>query len=108
MGSPDERVFHPSFLSSSTPVPHSHIQNHEQPSSSQLRSEKTSERLMTQMISDAARSNQSTWRNLRESTRFKQLAVFNYILEREMPDELRFSDNTPQKKLYVKHNQENK
>ena len=108
MGSPDERVFHPNFLSSSTPLPHAHIQSHEQPSSSQLRSENTSERSMTQMTSDGARSNQSSSRNLRESTRFQRLAVPNYILEREMPDELRFSDNTPQKKLYLKHNQINK
>ena len=27
MGSPDERVFQPNFLSSSTPLPHAHIQN---------------------------------------------------------------------------------
>ena len=108
MGSPDERVFHPKFLSSSTPLPYAHIQSHEQPSSSQLQSENTSERSMTQMISDGARSNQSSSRNLRESTRFQRLAVPNYILEREMPGELRFSDNTPQNKLYMKHNQKNK
>ena len=71
MGSPDERVFHPNFLSSSTPLPNAHIQNHEQPSSSQLRRENTSERSMTQMISDSARSNQSSSRSLRESTRFQ-------------------------------------
>ena len=108
MGSPDERVFHPNFLSSSTPLPYTHIQSHEQPSSSQLRSKNTSELSMTQMISDSARSNQSSSRSLRESTRFQRLAVLIYILEREMPDELRFSDNTPQKKLYLKHNQKNK
>ena len=108
MGSPDERVFHPSFLSSSTPLPHAHIQNQEQPSSSQLRSEDTSQQSITQMLSDGARSNQTSSRNFRESTRFQQLAVPNYFLEREMPDELRFSDNTPQKKLYLKHNQKNK
>ena len=75
MGSPNERVFHPNFLSSSTPLPYTHIQSHEQPSSSQLRSENTSERSMTQMISDGARSNQSSSRNLRENTRFQRLAV---------------------------------
>ena len=63
---------------------------------------------MIQMISDGARSNQNSSRNLRESTRLQQLAVPNYILEREMPDELGFSDNTPEKKLYLKHNEKNK
>ena len=72
MGSPDERVFHPNFLSSSTPLPYTHIQSHEQPSSSQLRNENPSERSMTQIISDSARSNQSSSRILRESTRFKR------------------------------------
>ena len=97
MGSPDERVFYPNFLSSSTLLPYTHFQSHEQPSSSQLRNENASERSMTQMISDGARSNQISSRSLRESTRFQRLAVPNYILEREMPDELRFSDNTPHK-----------
>ena len=86
MVSPDERVFHPNLLSSSTPLPHAHIQSHEQPYSSQLRSEKTSERSMTQMISRGARSNQGSSRNLRESIRFQRLAVTSYILKREMPD----------------------
>ena len=49
------------------------------------------------MITDGARSNKSSSRNLRESTRFQRLAVSNYILKREMPDELRFSENTPKK-----------
>ena len=70
MGSPDERVFHPNFLSSSTPLPNAHIQNQEQSSSSQPGSENTSERSMTQMISDGARSNQNSSQNLRKSTRF--------------------------------------
>ena len=70
MGSSDETLFHPNFLSSSTLLPHAHIHNHEQPSSSQLRNENTSERLLTQMIPDAARSNQSSSRSLRERTRF--------------------------------------
>ena len=105
MGSPDERVFHPNFLSSSTPLPNAHIQSHEQPYSSQLRSENSSEQSMTQMISDSARSNQSSSRSLRESTRFQRLAVPNYVLEREMPDELRVSETTPKQKLYLKHNQ---
>ena len=104
MGSPDERLFHPNFLSSSTPLLNAHIQNHEPSSLSQLRSENTSERSMTQLNSDSARSNQSISRSLRKSTRFQRLAVLNYILEREMPNELRFFDNTPQTKLYLKHN----
>ena len=97
-GSADEKVCHQNFLSSSTPLPHAHIQNHEQPSSSQLRSENTSERSMTEMTSDGARFNQRSSRSLRENTRFQQLAVPKYILEREMPHELRFSDSTLQKK----------
>ena len=80
-------------------LPNAHIQNHKQPSSSQLRSENTSERSMIQMIFDSARSNQSSSRNLRESTRLQRLTVPNYILEREMPKELLFSDNAPQKKF---------
>ena len=52
---------------------------------------------MTQMISDAAISSQSSSRHLRESIRFQQLAVPNCFLEREMPDELQVYDNTPQK-----------
>ena len=71
MGSPDGRVLHPNFLSNSFPIPHAHIQNHEEPSSPQLRSENTSERSINQMISDAARSKLSSSRNLRESTRFE-------------------------------------
>ena len=97
MGSPDERVFHPKLLSSSIPLPQAHNHNHEQPLSSQLRSENASERSMNQIISDAPRSNESSSRRLRERTRFQRLAVPNYILEREMPDELQFSDNTAQK-----------
>ena len=104
-GSPDEKVFHQNFLSSSTPLAHAHIQNHEQPSSSQQQNENTSQRSMTQIISDAAISNQSSSRSLRESTCFQRLAVPNYILQKQMPDELRFSDNLPQTKLYLKHNQ---
>ena len=107
MGSPDERVYHQKFLSSSTPLPHARIQNHEKPSSSLLRSENTSERSMTQMISDGARSNQSSSRNLRESTRFQRLAMTYYILEREKPDELQFFDNNL-KKMFLKYNQKNK
>ena len=52
---------------------------------------------MTQMISDGARANQNSSRNFRESTRFQKLVVPIYILEKEMPDELQFSHNTPQK-----------
>ena len=63
---------------------------------------------MTQMISDTARSNKSSSRNLRESTRFQRLAVPNYILQSEMHDKLGFSDNTPQNNLYSKRNQINK
>ena len=54
---------------------------------------------MTQMISDGVVSNQSSSRN------FQRLAVPNYILEREIPEELQFFDSTPQNKLCLKRNQ---
>ena len=108
-GSPDEGQMPQRFLASSTPFPQRNFsKNNQQPSSFQLRNESTPNRSMTQIISDASRSNQNNGRILRENTRNQRLAVPGYVLERQMPQDLRSSDNSQSRKIYIKQNQRKK